>query len=290
MYQRKVTSVQHVRSVAITSLCYVATIALLSLLLVEHIALVFLGMLPFLLHLFINFIPFPKKTSLRMWASAPLGALALYAVWAAGILPTINNMDGPAVTVLNLLFSYAANGLALFALRMPARVKVKTRKEIIEVPKIETKYVRLPSNDQQYQKEIARLRTQLAQQETVETSLRSIEDKCKSINFVIGRVYSDKNGGSKELRNTLRIDRELYNTFSALTQNLAAEEVPKLRRVLGRLHTALHRLKRPESELITGGRQDSVITILTQDKDPVQDYFTEATEITSRLLKQFRHR
>jgi hypothetical protein len=48
------------------------------------------------------------------------------------------------------------------------------------------------------------------------TSLRTIEDKCKAINSVIGRVYSDKKGGSKETRDKLSIARDLYNSFSEI--------------------------------------------------------------------------
>ncbi|MCB9359054.1 hypothetical protein H6503_03935 [Candidatus Woesearchaeota archaeon] len=133
------------------------------------------------------------------------------------------------------------------------------------------------------------------------TNLRSIEDKCKAINFVVGRVYSDKNGGSKKVREILNINRILYNTFSAITKDWKDENSKYLMYVLALLKKKLSLYLVPERILFKVEKaKDSsverdqagnsiVLEVLSKnDKDPVKEYHAEATEICNNLIKFLR--
>ena len=79
------------------------------------------------------------------------------------------------------------------------------------------------------QTELAKIKSELEiTKKNFKYNLRGIEDKCKAINFVIGRVYSDKKGGNKEVREQLKINRDLYNTFSEITANFSNDNVKDL--------------------------------------------------------------
>lgn len=137
--------------------------------------------------------------------------------------------------------------------------------------------------------------------ENFSVSLRSIEDKCKAINFVVGRVYSDRNGGHKEIRELLNINRLLYNTFSEMTHDLKDENITTLSYVLSLLKKKLSLFLVPEKVLFTIPKskigflkrdsegEDIVLDILaSNDKDPVREYHAEATEICNNLINFLR--
>ncbi|MFT4303554.1 MAG: hypothetical protein ACMXYG_03245 [Candidatus Woesearchaeota archaeon] len=129
-------------------------------------------------------------------------------------------------------------------------------------------------------------------------NLRSIEDKCKAINFVVGRVYSDKNGGNKKIRELLNINRILYNTFSAMTKDWKDKNAKSLLYVLTLLQKKLSLYLVPEKILFKVNKTKSssvqrnitgneiVLDILARnDKDPVREYHAEATEICNNLVR-----
>lgn len=126
------------------------------------------------------------------------------------------------------------------------------------------------------------------------TSLRTIEDKCKAINSVIGRVYSDKKGGSKETRDKLSIPREWYNMFSdILSRPKEGDEKHILRIVIDVQHRLklydqpeyfAIKLKKPKIPLARK-KHDTVLDVMaTNDSDPVREYVAEAKEICEKIL------
>ena len=131
------------------------------------------------------------------------------------------------------------------------------------------------------------------------TRLRGIEDKAKAINFVIGRVYSDKNGGSARIREGLNIDRALYNAFSEMSADISAENKKKLISVLEAISKKLASLELAENKIFKISPRakltrdvhgkDTVLEVLAKnDTDPVLDYFVEAKEICSNMLAYLR--
>lgn len=132
--------------------------------------------------------------------------------------------------------------------------------------------------------------------ENFSISLRSIEDKCKAINFVIGRVYSNKKGGTKEIRDLLHINRELYNAFSDMTHNFTKENVQEFVRIISIIQRKLNLYTYPEKHVfnVQQGRiklkrntngTDAILDVLANnDNDPVKDYYSEAKEICDKLV------
>ena len=123
--------------------------------------------------------------------------------------------------------------------------------------------------------------------------LRSIEDKCKAINFVIGRVYSNKKGGSKELRGELKIPRELYNDFSDILSKPKSTDKYYLLKILKAVHKRLENLEKLESKIGAGRGKlyvqrkfnDTVLDFLERnDNDPIKDYHAEAKLICTKLI------
>lgn len=130
--------------------------------------------------------------------------------------------------------------------------------------------------------------------ENFEVSLRTIEDKCKAINFVIGRVYATRKGGSEDIRRVLHINRELYNSFSEITQNFSEEKKTTLLRLLYLLKRKCRLFFAKEKDLIKPAKGrvkvkrstgDTVLDVLEKnDRDPVRDYVTEAEEICTKMI------
>lgn len=160
-----------------------------------------------------------------------------------------------------------------------------------------------------YQKEVHSLKDKLHAMQSeliitkknVSKTLRSIEDKCKAINFAIGRVYADKKGGSAELRNKLMIHRDWYNTFSEITAEYGDEDAQHLLSVLEKIHGQLLQMEQPEKEVFTpikdakipaerkkDGSQTILDVMIENDKDPVSDFHGEAKEVCEKLINYLR--
>jgi DNA repair exonuclease SbcCD ATPase subunit len=136
---------------------------------------------------------------------------------------------------------------------------------------------------------------------TVGNTLRGIEDKCKAINFVIGRVYADRKGGSKEIRQRLHIPSELYNSFSKMRSEHDPEQIPQIIELVRNIYNHLIQLELPEYNLFKTRKEQlpvmrdeegksKIIDVLeNNDADPVREYFLEAKEICNRLSVYFEN-
>lgn len=129
-------------------------------------------------------------------------------------------------------------------------------------------------------------------------NLRSIEDKCKAINFVIGRVYSDKHGANKKIREMLNINRVLYNAFSEITSDFDVGHVVHLMLVLKLLKKKLALYHIEENKLFTlrknpklplkrnpEGKDIILDVLVNNDKDPIKEYHAEASEICNKMVE-----
>ena len=128
--------------------------------------------------------------------------------------------------------------------------------------------------------------------------VHSLNDRCKAINFVIGRVYSKAHGGSDEIRKAIRIESTLYNAFNELKDQNIEEVKDHLVKILDVIQTRLALYDLPEVTMFKNhttlkGLQrnedgsDKVIDVLANnDKDPVRDYVHAALSFCEQALKE----
>lgn len=279
---------------------YISTIVSLGLISQSGMGLVFVGTIPVLLYLILFFALFDYE-QVHLWFSwtAPLViCIAFYYLWQSGIIPILNAMEGPTLTVLNLLISYLINLFFFFVLAAGSRPKVKT---VIKQDE------NLIQQQQNMEKQIKFLESQIIHyqnqlhvtKQNFGISLKGIEDKCKAINFVIGRVYSDKHGGNPEIRNKLKIDSGLYNTFSTITADFKHTDALRLLSLLGNVQKKLSQFEAKEPDLIKieknakiplpRNTSDTIIDIMAKnDKDPIKEYYSQAKEVCEKLIEFVR--
>ncbi len=127
-------------------------------------------------------------------------------------------------------------------------------------------------------------------------TMQSVEDKCKAINFAIGRVYSGKHGGTREMREKIRIPAELYNSFSSTTSS-SSEDREKLLHILRKIRKRLLLLEKEEKEVLGSSivtlkhikrdedGESKVIDILAEnDSDPVRSYYETALSFVENSI------
>ncbi|MBN2566621.1 hypothetical protein JXB02_00875 [Candidatus Woesearchaeota archaeon] len=140
--------------------------------------------------------------------------------------------------------------------------------------------------------------------ESIITTVHSLEDRCKAINFVIGRVYNKYHGGTKDLREMVNIPNSWYDDFN----NLRIEDIrakPFKRRMatelIGRIRDRLLQLERSESEVfgdthrslrhLTRAQDGSnrIIEVLERnDKDPIRTYHEGALSFCTEVLSELK--
>lgn len=134
-------------------------------------------------------------------------------------------------------------------------------------------------------------------EENITEFLHGIEDKCKALNFVIGRVYRSSNGGTKEMRERLRIDNEWYNEFNRKSDDPddQPDALAALHLIKDRLSLFMKKEKDVFSEKELKGLkhiarkkdgEDRIIDVLvTNDRDPVESYYVGAVDAADKILK-----
>ena len=185
----------------------------------------------------------------------------------------------------------------------------KLEEKIQEKNKYETLAKKYQNKNEEYNKRIHDLQDKLTRTQeelkvtktNVTSTLRGVEDKCKAINFVVGRVYADKRGGSKEVRQKLHIPSELYNSFSKMRSEYDPAQIPELIQLVKSIYSHLLQLELPEHNLIKTRKEylpvlrdpegkSKIIDVLeNNDNDPVREYFLEAKEICNRLIVYFEN-
>jgi hypothetical protein len=277
------------------------------------------------------------------WGLPILFPAAFFIIWSSGSLPIISQMDGAMLTAMNIFIIYIINVPILFFFVRKIKTKIIIKEEPRQENDLEKDhYKQLAENyfhenqqyadqvqtlskdaqdkelykqmahdystrNKQYLEQITTLQAKMQKisitQENFSLTLRSIEDKCKGINFVVGRVYSNKKGGSPNLRQKLTVNRDLYNSFSELTATaeMDKEKADKLLIILLKIQRQLEILERPEWEIITLQRnplialkrdsegKDIILEVLEKnDKDPIVDYYAEAKEVCIKLIEYLK--
>ena len=140
------------------------------------------------------------------------------------------------------------------------------------------------------------------EQQPLTKMVATIEDKCKALNFVIGRVYSVHHGASTGMRDKIKIDPAWYNEFNNLrddpegNKNIILGLVEKIKR---RLET----LEKEERDVFTTAEvgklknlkrdelgKTKVITVLgDNDNDPAQQYYKGALQYCDMALDKLKH-
>lgn len=129
--------------------------------------------------------------------------------------------------------------------------------------------------------------------------VNSIEDKCKAINSVIGRVYKTANGGTEEMRNKIKVQSELYNKFDLIRKEGLHKHKREAAHIIEEVLHSLKRLENREKIVFTQKElkglkniirdengEDKVITVLmVNDKDPIDEYYEGAVTTCENILK-----
>lgn len=291
--------------------CFVYVFVLISLTLSSggNIAVIFISILPFLAHIsfLFFFIEDEKKLFRMIWLMPVILSVLFYIVWYSG-LSVLNQIDGSAIFVLNIILCYLLN--AAFIIFYKRRYSVPYRRHMALQDNFHSLRKSYMERSSVQSEEIENLRRQLKEfedklkvtKENFSFNLRSIEDKCKSINFVIGRVYSKKNGGNDSMRDVLKINSEWYNAFSEITQDFKKEDSARLYIIIDSINQKLNVLEMRENEVFDNASlsklelsrgsegNDKVIDVLAaNDKDPVYDYQQEAKEICKRIMEYLKN-
>ncbi|MGM5481507.1 MAG: hypothetical protein ACQESE_03795 [Nanobdellota archaeon] len=139
--------------------------------------------------------------------------------------------------------------------------------------------------------------------QTIAEYISSIEDKSKAINFAIGRIYGKYHGGSKELREKIRVPPEWYNEFSSIGISSETVDYTQLSEIIGKFENHFKTFEKSErdvfgkeadnlKDLIRDPKgKDRIIDVIEHnDKDPVKSYFEGAKEFCKRLRAELGHR
>jgi hypothetical protein len=314
---------------------YVGTVFSLSLLTETSIFVVFVGTLPILLYLIAFFYLIKIDPSMGLlWLMPLLFPLIFLFIWYSKTFYVLNMTDGPTVAVINILISYVINIFILLIMGLGRIEHHKTpvqhhvhhltpattdahhalKKELDDTRvelhhtrnKLDEAHAKLAATKaelddtktvlQENKSVITEAKNIIVNKDNFSITLRSVEDKCKAINFVIGRVYSDKKGASPEIRDALRIDAELYNSFSEITADFKDDDAHALFDLLNKLHARLVIFEMKEKDFFTLGEaklpverdingNDKILDVLIRnDKDPVADYHTEAKEVCEKVI------
>ena len=286
---------------------YLGTLFSLSLLTETSIFLVFVGTLPILLYLIAFFYLAKIDPGMALlWVLPLIFPLIFLLIYYSKSFMLLSQMDYPSIAIVDIVISYVIN---IFLLIIIGIGRVEKPKVVHHAPNLKNELEdvkqHLHNTKAQLEEAHAKLdRAKLEMQKTRElvidkdnfnVSLRGIEDKCKAINFVIGRVYSDKRGASQEVRDKLKIYPEWYNAFSEITADFKEEEKSKLKHVLNSIEVKLLQLEQKENGVvnINIGKLpiyrklgDRVIDVLARnDKDPVVEYHAEAKEVCRLLFE-----
>ena len=132
--------------------------------------------------------------------------------------------------------------------------------------------------------------------------VQSIEDKCKAINFVVGRTYRSSNGATSKMRERLRIPSEWYNEFHSIKLDEIKQHKEKAMVLMQKIRDKLGLYSKKEKDIFTiqeiaalkhlarhKDGEDTIITVLkTNDRDPVEHYYVSAVDFCDRILEELK--
>lgn len=231
---------------------------------------VFLGLLPLLLTIVLDIVVLTNKYKRAVF-------------WA--VLFIVHFIALGALTYLNVLLPSPMNVPQVIVLSFFLGLLVTFIAWLIEggIPQRQSTYRRPPPQEFSV--------------EALPEFVHSIEDKCKALNFAVGRVYRNSSGGSAKLRERLRIPREWYNEFNT---DASEDRIARAAVLVEKIHDRLRIYTKPEHEVFTHEElarlkhkrkeNATVLDVLTaNDSDPVEQYYRSALETCEQILKGIGH-
>lgn len=130
--------------------------------------------------------------------------------------------------------------------------------------------------------------------------VRSLEDKSKALNAVIGRVYNTSKGGHAAMRKRIQVHSQWYNEYSALDHDRETpEQLETARTLLGLIQKRLVLMQKTESEVFRedaktlhnlrrdkDGNSRIIDVLIWNDKDPVEQYYRGAVQVVHQALDE----
>ena len=248
------------------------------------VSLVLLGMFPAILSIgfCVLIIETAHEKHAIAWVFPPLFAALFYGLAYGAKLPLFASMEIEILVALNFLIPTGF----LFTLWFLGvlRPKLPTLPQIL-----------VPQKQESKQESAMPLRDS----EPLVNYIQSIEDKCKALNFVIGRVYSIKKGADDAMRSHLKVEQEWYNEFSKLGLVQIQKEPKKVFDLILKIESRLLVWQRTEIEIFGKGAakltnlsrspdgSDRIIDVMIKnDKDPVLQYYEGGLEFCRKVREQ----
>ena len=243
--------------------------------------LVLLGLLPSVFTVVFGLLLYEGSVDNRkaLWV-LPIFLVVLFYWYGQTGTGVFGQLDVGVLSALNLIVSFLFLIITTFLLQAPAEApKRAAAHEGAESPQPRSRDSDLPS------------------------FIASIEDKGKALNFAIGRVYNAYHGGTKELRERVKIRQEWYDEFSHIPRDPAKVDFNELLSLIRKIESRLRLLEKSEAEVFgeahggfkhlvrdTSGK-DKVIDVLDHnDKDPVRTYVQGALEFCGKVRDFVRKR
>ncbi|MFP4524284.1 MAG: hypothetical protein ACLFO2_03160 [Candidatus Woesearchaeota archaeon] len=238
--------------------------------------LVLIGLLPSVFTVVFGLLLYEASIDNRkaLWL-VPIVLVALFYWYGESGTGIFADLDVGVLSAVNLIASFLFLIVTTFILQAPVKAPVRKVVERVEQPKDED----LPS------------------------FIASIEDKGKALNFTVGRVYNAYHGGSKPLRDRIKIEQEWYDQFSHIPSDPSKVDFEALLSLIRKIESRLKLLEKTEAEVFgeahkgfknlvrdTTGK-DRVIDVLDRnDKDPVKTYVEGALEFCGKVKDYARKR
>jgi hypothetical protein len=283
-------------------------------------AIIFLSFIPTFLTIAASYFFFQSEPRFKIivWV-VPLFLCAIfYGAVTSGFLESLQNIDVANVTVFNFLLSLVYILILDFFNHLDKAVITPVEKKIIKAEKklmnserkMKETLIReqAESPDIIYRKTTKRHgpeETDNSQEITVKGTakelqgyVRSIEDTSKALNFVVGRVYSNKHGGSPALRDKIKIDSNWYNLIAEISREGVESRLPELRNVIYQIGARLNVLYLTETQIFgvqavkrlnglernEDGSEKVIDVLIKNDKDPVALYYQSAVDYCNKAV------
>ncbi|MBR9702561.1 hypothetical protein GOV10_00865 [Candidatus Woesearchaeota archaeon] len=226
----------------------------------------FLGFLPLLITLIMLYLLVEHDYKQDLYWAPPFFTAFLFLAIMSLLSPAIDHqLNVGALTVINLILGLV---VVLVLILFQGRVVMPVKEEFKE--------------------------------EDIGEYLHGIEDKCKALNFVIGRVYRMSSGGTDKMRSRVRINKDWYNEFHAIQSDDIKERKQEALEVLHKIHDRLMLYAKKENEIFSDAElkglknlvrdkegNDKIIDVfLVNDRDPVEHYYVGAVDASRRLIAE----
>ena len=255
---------------------------------------VLIGFSPTILCLIIaiTLIEKPKHRTLHsLWYLPAILVLLFLVIGNISNLTIMQNMEINKLAALNFIVSF----IFIIILYLTGSLE-REHIEIVPEKKSKSKIIKHINKINILSKD----KKQKPSKENIKQYLESVEDKCKALNFAIGRVYSNKKAGSDTLRNKIKINKQWYNEISSALKDgyNKAQDKTKILNNINKIRDRLNILHKTEKQVFAHKQvnlknlnraedgSDKILHVLIKnDKDPVKSYFDSAIEFCERAKK-----